>query len=285
MSLADSIKDKIPFKIKEKTSFLGVIIFFVLFSILNGFLSRIGELIIENLAPLISPIAPKIWEFTIFWLFTPTAINLNLFSVMVVTVIFFQVGYLIDTLLFKKNKKEILFEDNFKQGLIRWEYESGKITIENTNELSITRSSTGVLTKNGQNWRNYVFRFETKIANKCSAWIVRARDFNNYVMFQFNKSGIRLHYRIQGMWDVAKEEKPVRVKITDNEWFNVKIEINGDRAIIFIKDTEVYNEEVFSSNPEDPKIKFISFPVGRIGFREWGQEHAYFRNIRVNVIL
>ena len=186
---------------------------------------------------------------------------------------------------YKKQLSEVKgdFLDNFKHGLKKWEWESGDISIENGDELSVTKCNTGILTRNGQNWSNYIFEFETKIIKKCSAWIVRARDFNNYVMFQFNKSGIRLHYRIDGEW-VILEEKPIRPTIRDNEWFKVRIEVKGDIVIIFIKDIEIYQEKIFSGHHEIEGARFISFPMGRVGFREWAKEQAYFRNIGVNTI-
>ena len=184
-----------------------------------------------------------------------------------------------------KKIRECIFKDNFKRGTEKWDYEFGETKTEN-NELSVSKCYSGILTRGGQNWGNCEFKFQSKIIKECSGWIVRAKDFNNYVMFQFTKEKIRLHYRIEGCWDVP-EEKLINnvVDIKDNEWFSVKIKINGDSALIFINNKEVYyRNDVFSKHPSNTDVHYISFPIGRVGFRQSGDERALFKNVKVYLI-
>jgi hypothetical protein len=203
-------------------------------------------------------------------------IELNILFVFWLSVLSFYIYYKI----IKKSAEGDLVDD-FKYGLGKWEFNSGDVSVNN-GELIVSKCDYGILSKSGHNWRNYIFEFESKILNLCSGWIVRAKDFNNYTMIQFTKDKIRFHYRIEGKWDVA-EEKTVSgiVDIKDNEWFKIRIKADGDFLTVFINDKEVFNSNVFVEHPKNKNARYISFPTGRVGFRQYGNEKACFRKVKM----
>lgn len=69
----------------------------------------------------------------------------------------------------------INFTDNFKHQLNeKWEYEGDWKIIED-GILAVRNSDVGGITNVGSGWENYDFEFETRIINKFSTWIIRAR--------------------------------------------------------------------------------------------------------------
>jgi len=167
-----------------------------------------------------------------------------------------------------------------------WDFK-GDWKIEN-DELSVSNSDEGGITKNGSLWENYEFEFETKIINKFSGWIVRARDLNNYFMFQINFENIRPHLRISQPImknkDGAVEITKINVgwqlfgnfphhKDLKDKWFKVKTIVKGSRVDIFIDNNNVFHED-----------NFLTISTGKVGFREWGDEHAHFKKIKVSMI-
>lgn len=89
-----------------------------------------------------------------------------------------------------------VFREDFKGSLAKqWDFE-GDWRVTGQNELLVTNSDPGGLTKTGAFWENYNLEFEAKILNKCLGIIVRAQDLNNYYMFQISKDIIRPHRRV-----------------------------------------------------------------------------------------
>ncbi|MFH0968921.1 MAG: family 16 glycoside hydrolase [Patescibacteria group bacterium] len=186
-----------------------------------------------------------------------------------------------------KSKLKVVFKEKLKNSLHEnWDF-TGDWKIED-GELSVTNSEAGGITKNGSFWENYVFEFETKMIKDFSGWIVRAKDIDNYFMFQINFDNIRPHLRLSQPILVKSEEDEKRFEVKEkrvawqlfgnfphhktlkDRWFKVKTVVNGSRVDIFIDNDNVFHED-----------NFLTIPTGKVGFRESGQEHAHFRNIKV----
>src|SRR5262249_21201406 len=90
------------------------------------------------------------------------------------------------------------FEDNFTGNLRKnWDYH-GDWEIAANNEVSITNSPFGGITKVGTLWRDYVFEFNAVIENDRIGWIVRAQDTFNYYMIQLTPTVLRPHFLLVG---------------------------------------------------------------------------------------
>lgn len=141
----------------------------------------------------------------------------------------------------------------------------------------MTGSVFGGICKIGSTWEKYEFTFEFKIINKCAAWIARARSREHYVMIQCNKRQVRPH-----TLTVIKQpnEAPKRMfrVVTEidhglslDEWNRVRIEVRGHGIKVWIEEKLVWSDSEL--------LEY--FPMGTVGFRCSGDEHALFRNIRV----
>ncbi len=192
------------------------------------------------------------------------------------------------------------FQDNLVN-LDNWDF-IGLWKLVDKGIISITGSDEGGVTKIGSQWENYTFSFEARIINKCIGVIVRAQDLNNYYMFQIRADKIRPHLRklIPVLIDEPRDEgddhqkpihRPVIYKISwlndrstsDEEfqpspispeligWFKVKIEVYGQSIKIWI------NDELMLQ-----RSNLITFPTGKIGFRNNVSEVAYVKNIKVD---
>ncbi len=186
------------------------------------------------------------------------------------------------------------FRDNFKGNLDRnWEYK-GQWTIQDEDTLCVRASDEGGITKVGALWENYDFTFQAKIINKCSGWILRAQDLNSYVMLQCQRDVLVPHQKLaqpilQQAPNPSVQGSPAFVitsyqigwrilpTITHNlhldDWFNVKVKVRGSSVEVYINDSVVFHEDNVMTNP-----------MGRVGFRCWGDEESHFRNVRVELI-
>lgn len=200
-----------------------------------------------------------------------------------------------------KDKKHLLiakgdFFDNFQKGLrsSEWEYyEDWRIEEDdNKNVLSVTNSCDGGLVRIGTQWINYIFSFETKIIRNNSSWIVKAKDRYNYIMFQCHTDEIIPHIRINKYWEHCEPIKLVNV-IKTNTWYDVSLKIKGDVIEIEINNNSVRYTVPNIMTPNDPKLytnesKRVSFDIdltsGRVGFRECGNEKAFFRKVKITTI-
>jgi len=185
---------------------------------------------------------------------------------------------------FRANLKEDL---NLNWDITKIEGEDSEWIVED-NELSVKGSHYGGITKKGLFWEDYDFEFETKIINKQTAWIVRAKSPFEYLMFQCNAKAIVPHRlyiedvkvkqgekevierRLQ--WKITKDAIPLpkSLKIEKNQWFKVKTSLKGHSVKIYINGIEVYHNR-------HPDMSLY----GRVGFRNSGDEHAHFKNIKV----
>lgn len=204
------------------------------------------------------------------------------------------------------------FTDDFSHGLVNWEYGGEGWTVqrgEKGYELSVTNSGGGGISNFGL-WDSYVFSFECKVVNRNAGWIIRATDRENYAMVQLslpneNKdySSINPHFLVQGKWLVIERRlqvsKSLTEKILSHQWLKVKIAVFGNTVDIFLNGERVLNyhipdplripKEELLAEDTSPEVRAragkiyeaYSFPAGRVGFRCFGQEHALFRNVKV----
>ena len=208
--------------------------------------------------------------------------------------------YLYLTLSRLQRRITIGLRDNFKDDLKNnWEYrgewskpEKGVLCVRGGDEGS--RGDEGGITKVGALWENYEFSFETKITNKVTGWIVRARDLNNYFMLQCSHEVITPHQRLSQPLFKSKPDPnspdktsfeltgfevgwrrlpPVPHNKKLDDWFKVKIVTRGSSLDIFIDNQLIFHRE-----------NILTIPVGRVGFRCWGDEEAHFRKVRVKLI-
>jgi len=160
-----------------------------------------------------------------------------------------------------KRRITIAFRDNFKGDLENnWEYR-GEWSKPEKGVLRALGSDEGGITKVGALWENYEFSFETKIINKVTGWIVRARDLNNYFMFQCGHDVITPHQRLSRPLFKPKPDK-TSVEITGHQvgwrildpvshnkklhdWFKVKIIVRGSSAQININDEPVFHQKTY----------------------------------------
>ena len=182
------------------------------------------------------------------------------------------------------------FKDNFRGDLNEnWEFKGNWKKIE-PGILSVRNSADGGLTKTGSLWENYIFEFETKILNKCSSWVVRGIDLNNYVMFQCREDVIVPHQRVTTprfvddsndtveSFKVTYDVKWIKFGKTPHNsnlrsWTKVKIETRGSEAKIWIAGVLVYHSD-----------DILPHPMGRVGFRNSGDEEAHFRKVSVQLL-
>jgi hypothetical protein len=186
-----------------------------------------------------------------------------------------------------KQSLNIGFIDNFDNENLEENYSCDTSWRVINNELIVTNSWAGGIVNKGIGWGNYIFRFQTKIENKCTSWIIRARNLQDYCMLQVGKDSLVPHRMrpaksIQningqptevtfGVFDVGKTYK-FDSKVSD-DWLDVEIEVKGKSLRIDIDGENKFFEPNFS--------KYMNNPTGSVGFRNCGDERARFRNIKV----
>lgn len=205
------------------------------------------------------------------------------------------------------------FRDNFDGDLrAKWDY-SGPWRIPEKGVLLVGGAQTpdedgGGITKMGAQWENYEFSFEARIMKECLGVIVRAKDRNNYHMFQIRLDAVKPHRRIevpvtevdqppQGLAFASADEthadtghrvilRPVHVLVgwdTSYEavalnrqpdgWFKMKVVVEGEAAKIYIDDELVFHQDTI-----------LRIPTGKVGFRNNGAEAALVRHVRVKLL-
>ncbi|MDA2927434.1 DUF1080 domain-containing protein [Acidobacteria bacterium AH-259-G07] len=194
------------------------------------------------------------------------------------------------------------FKEDFRHGLTKWEYYGEWKTEKEDDQyiLIVTDSDAGGLAKPCRLWDDYIFEFETKIAQSNSSWIIRASDILNYVMLQCSQKEIRPHFRMKGLW-FTQDPVALPVTLPINEWFKVQIKVSGTRVVVTVvldyKETVLLDRDLLK--PEVMQVQAttvgttsgsyslsvdlaFSFPLGSVGFRECGKtECAHFRAVRV----
>jgi hypothetical protein len=168
-------------------------------------------------------------------------------------------------------------------------------------DLRVTNSDRGGILTRTLSWTDYEFEFETKIERKCTAWIVRAYDLDNYVMLQCWPDKITPLYRRDGLWWSEQETRLPRT--LPGGWFKVCIRVEKETiSVLWLEDgrrTVLFEDDLLGPrtvsltacrpSPSQPQYVngevFLSYLRGGVGFRACGDESALFRNITVRQIV
>jgi hypothetical protein len=184
--------------------------------------------------------------------------------------------------------------EHLEHNLEEWEYK-GEWSVQDRGDgsiLVVTNSGKGGIYRHLFLWTDYVFEFETKIVEKYTSWIIRAKDTNNYVMLQCQQNRIYPHFMKDGRWtnlDWTKQN-PVSLPFTLplGTWFAVRIGVRRMQIVVHLtlggKQTEVLNSVSLGTSLLEPPVAPAEYTVGSVGFRESGSECAHFRNVRVRRI-
>jgi hypothetical protein len=195
----------------------------------------------------------------------------------------------------------ITFKDNFKRNLTKnWDY-TGRWELVQKNQLLVTASDIGGITKVGQLWCDYRFEFDVLIVNDRIGWIVRAQDLFNYYMIQLTNTHIRPHIRFAGRW-VLIEERTHNLNITTNVSYHICTDVRSSEITVKVDGQEVYyNIDFFNMKFIELQIlegreilRIVSFQPntivvpaytsGRVGFRMDGAEQGRVSHCRVKPI-
>lgn len=195
----------------------------------------------------------------------------------------------------------IYFKENFRRALAKnWEY-TGTWQIVQRNQLYVTESDIGGITKFGHWWSDYIFQFQGTIVNDRVGWIVRAQDLFNYYMIQLTPTHIRPHLRIAGRW-IVLTEIPHNQQIQLNEDFKISTEVRGAEIRVAVNGKEIFFDPNFFSlkalisetTPGGIELKVVPlqpntmivppFSTGRIGFRMCGNEAGRIKKCKVTML-
>jgi hypothetical protein len=115
-------------------------------------------------------------------------------------------------------------------------------------------------------------------------------------MLQCSRIEINPHFRINGSWVILP---PVKLpdELPLNEWFGVRITVSGTRVIVKVtlrgREITLLDQRLLESQLLPARITMpdgsthnrpfvCSFPLGSVGFREYGKDEcAHFRSVRV----
>jgi hypothetical protein len=184
--------------------------------------------------------------------------------------------------------------EHLERNLENWEYK-GEWSVQDRGDgpvLVVTSSGKGGICRHLLLWTDYVFEFETKIVEKNTSWIIRAKDANSYVMLQCQQNAIYPHFMKDGRWtnlDWTKQN-PVSLPFTLplGTWFGVRVEVRGMQVMAHLtlggKQTEVLNSVSLGTSLLEPPVAPAEYTVGSVGFRESGNECAHFRSVCVRRI-
>jgi hypothetical protein len=257
---------------RHKCPFLGfivVVVIIVAYFKNPGLFHAIGHAISSNSAPLWSNLVLFLWLL---------ALTYHIYST-------------------RKSTDQREFFEDFRRGLENWEYYGGWRTEREDSRhiLIVIDSDAGGIAKPCRLWTDYVFEFETKIAQANTSWIIRASDILNYVMLQCGPAELNPHFRVNGLWfKLQSVSLPVTLPL--NTWFGVRITVTGTRVVVVVRvndrETEIFNRPLLEPQIVAAQITqggttqslnvTFSYPMGSVGFREWGNtECAHFRNVHV----
>ena len=214
----------------------------------------------------------------------------NLATVWGITASFVLIFLLLQYFRIRK-QLSLVFIDDFKNPIDHnWDY-VGPWRITSDHELLVTGSDEGGLTKKGALWENYVLTFDVKILKKCIGVIIRAKDLQNYYMFQITTDKIRPHRKVSVPILIPSEKDPDKLKVDKikvgwdimdkislvhrkelNTWFKVQVSVNGQSLTICIDNEKVFYRE-----------RFLENSYGKIGFRNDITEEALIKNVKVKI--
>ncbi|HZG74953.1 MAG TPA: family 43 glycosylhydrolase, partial [Paenibacillus sp.] len=159
----------------------------------------------------------------------------------------------------------VLFSDTFGGSLHQWTaatnsaIEAGELSLDNGAHLE---SATGSA------WSDYSFEADVNIKARAAGLNFRVQDGNNYYMWQLSAADgvIRAHKKTNGSFAVLKE---VPFPFQLNTTYRVKIVASGYTIATYINDT-------LADTTTD-----ATFGSGKIGFRQYIDEHAHVDNVTV----
>lgn len=163
--------------------------------------------------------------------------------------------------------------------------------------FSITDADPGYIYPKCLHWRDYSFSFQFKITKDCLGAVVRAVDLSNYVMLQIGTNGIRPHIRVNGGW-AAWEYKDVSLGFTNalslDRWYkcivtcekdSISIKLLENKKTLFDRIWSIPKGSVIFNYDQDNKKVGIPFPIsldyGSAGFRDWGHERAFIKDVLI----
>mgnify|MGYP001583683032 CR=1 FL=1 len=224
---------------------------------------------------------------------------------------------------FLKNYKRV-FEINIEKQPELWSYYvgSGWSIVEDEESwnkvLKLTNSPYPAILKFGNEWLNYHLSFQAKIPptvkkeNQNFTFVIRAKDKGNAVFFQCKPDGtITPHFITNGLVIVDETNKiKFLAEFPINKWIPIKVSVKGDEvnismlgvsAIYKIPSTRlaIPSSEIKgvmtlecantltkqNDNSATSKLAFdLDYEKGTIGFREYGEEVALFRKIRIELL-
>lgn len=149
-------------------------------------------------------------------------------------------------------------------------------------------------------WSDYELSFKFKIIKDCLGVIVRAVNLSNYAVLQIQTNGIRPHIRINGgwhWWETEAANLGFTKSLSLDKWYKcifscnkgvVDIKLLEDDHLVFERQWAIpEGKVVFRFEKEDKKDQPIEIPFpinleyGSIGFRNYGDEKAFVKNVLV----
>ncbi|MFC5410730.1 family 16 glycoside hydrolase [Larkinella bovis] len=183
-----------------------------------------------------------------------------------------------------RNKPKKLFEGKLSRPLSdNWENVNSWTVING--ELKVTGSEFPGLTRIGDDWENYSFSFEAYIIRHCLGVVVRAKSPEDGFMLQIGLDEIKpLHFEPknadvlranikEAIWTGNTGLNEIHGKIIKNTWLPYKVEVRGKEVRLFIGDDMVFMGDITKMNS-----------TGRVGFRNYGDELALIKNIKVEAL-
>lgn len=182
--------------------------------------------------------------------------------------------------------------------------------VHNESCYEITDSDVGFIFPKTSVWDDYKYEFDFKVVNKCIAWIVRAVNLSNYVMFQCGFNGINPHIRLNGEWivmhhgdsdvkmtferDLSRdtwykatitcEKRSMRIKIYDYSSKKIIFDRHWrmpDSLSVKFPKRKIANESSATDNDYVIMNQNIDFDFGSVGIRNWGDERGFMKNIYI----
>ncbi|NOU67102.1 DUF1080 domain-containing protein [Paenibacillus sp. LMG 31461] len=163
-----------------------------------------------------------------------------------------------------------LFSDNFQDGdSAGWASLLGtwNVAPEGSKVLSIP-SVDGQIAAGDSNWTNYSVQAKVKMTGQGSggtgaSLIFRYQDANNMYAFQLNKADgqIKVLKKQAGTWTTIGT--PVSQPIELNQWYIVKVFVNGSSIICYLDGVEKIN------------MTDTTFSMGKIGFKAYNISSVY----------
>lgn len=141
----------------------------------------------------------------------------------------------------------------------------------NNGALEVLNGEAGDILPIPFNYADYTFEADIKILNLCAGLVFRAKDKDNFYMWQFNPGavGLRPHKKLAGVFSLLSGNLPITPALVLNKTFHVKIVLIGNNIKTYI-DGVLVND-----------ITDNNFLSGTIGIRQGTNAKAQFDNMTV----